>query len=394
MINKNSLAKIYPKVMLGQVVEFLDNIRQPVKENLRIPGPYPYYGANGQMGTINNYIFDEELILLAEDGGHFGNPNKPIAFKVHGKCWVNNHAHVLRPKRGIDIDFLKWHLQHYDVSSFITGSTRPKLNKVRALNILLILPPLSTQKGIAKILDLADGLRRKRRQAVEMLDELLRATFLDMFGDPATNPMKFNVKLLKNVLKNNPQNGIYVPKELYVEKEGVEMVHMADAFYGIVNRGKLRRVNISKKDIVKYMVKSDDVLIARRSLNYAGAAKPCRIPYSNEPLVFESSLIRLSLNKEMILPIYLYYYFSNERARNTYILKYITSSTISGINQNGLKSIKIIIPPIELQKRFSNIVEQTEALKERMQSSLVKMDNLFHSLMQRAFKGELKLNED
>ena len=79
--------------------EILDSQRKPVTESERIPGMYPYYGANGMQGTINQYIFDDKLVLVAEDGGHFGSKTKPIAYLVNGKCWVNNHAHVLRAKK-------------------------------------------------------------------------------------------------------------------------------------------------------------------------------------------------------------------------------------------------------------------------------------------------------
>lgn len=83
---------------LDKVVDFLDNQRKPVTASERMAGPYPYFGANGLQGTIDDYIFDESLVLLAEDG-HFGIPGRSIAYAVSGKCWVNNHAHVLRPKR-------------------------------------------------------------------------------------------------------------------------------------------------------------------------------------------------------------------------------------------------------------------------------------------------------
>ena len=108
---------------LGEVVEFLDNLRVPVKESERAQrkGLYPYDGANGQVGWIDGYIFDEPLVLLAEDGGNFGSKEKPITYKITGKSWVNNHAHVLRPRNGCDIDYLHRALSFYDVSQYLTG---------------------------------------------------------------------------------------------------------------------------------------------------------------------------------------------------------------------------------------------------------------------------------
>ena len=79
--------------------DILDSQRIPITAKDRIKGIYPYYGANGVQDYIDNYIFDDELVLLAEDGGNFGSKKRPIAYRVSGKCWVNNHAHVLKPKK-------------------------------------------------------------------------------------------------------------------------------------------------------------------------------------------------------------------------------------------------------------------------------------------------------
>jgi type I restriction enzyme, S subunit len=116
----------WPVKPLGEVAEFLDNLRVPVKdsERARRQGPYPYYGANGQVGCIDEYIFDEPLVLLAEDGGNFGSKEKSIAYRINGKTWVNNHAHVLRPRQGCDIGFLHRILSFYNVDKVVTGTTR------------------------------------------------------------------------------------------------------------------------------------------------------------------------------------------------------------------------------------------------------------------------------
>jgi type I restriction enzyme, S subunit len=98
MITREQVIGVYPVKPLGEVVCFLDSKRKPVKESERRLGPYPYYGANGQQGTIDDYLFDEPLVLLAEDGGFFDQPDRGIAYRISGKTWVNNHAHVLRPK--------------------------------------------------------------------------------------------------------------------------------------------------------------------------------------------------------------------------------------------------------------------------------------------------------
>jgi type I restriction enzyme S subunit len=127
-------------VLLGEVVDFLDSQRKPITDKDRVPGPYPYYGANGKQDSVAEFIVDEPLVLLAKDGGHFGNLDRTIAYQVDGKFWVNNHAHVLRPTTRIDIRYLCRHLERYDVMPFVTGTTRGKLTKGAASRIPILLP--------------------------------------------------------------------------------------------------------------------------------------------------------------------------------------------------------------------------------------------------------------
>jgi type I restriction enzyme S subunit len=162
MITRETVGGTFPVRPLGEVVEFLDSKRRPVKEADRKPGPFPYYGANGQQGTIDAYIFDEPLVLLAEDGGFFDAPERGIAYRISGRTWVNNHAHVLRPRAGLDIAFLCRVLENYEVTPFISGTTRSKLTKGQAEKIEIPLPPLDEQRRIAAVLDQADELRQRR----------------------------------------------------------------------------------------------------------------------------------------------------------------------------------------------------------------------------------------
>jgi len=172
-------------VRLGEVCEFLDGMRIPVNDaerQKRILGKeqselYPYYGANGQIGWIDGYLFDEELVLLAEDGGFFGSSEKPIAYRVSGKCWVNNHAHVLRAKRGIvDVDWLYFSLAiRPDVIQFVSGTTRPKLNQKQAILIPIPLPPLREQHRIATYLKEKMAYVEKLKVSIEKQLEAINA---------------------------------------------------------------------------------------------------------------------------------------------------------------------------------------------------------------------------
>lgn len=188
-------------VTLGDVCDFLDSRRVPVnnaERERRIAGKpkadlYPYYGANGQVGWIDDYIFEEPLILLAEDGGPFGSTDKAIAYPVQGRCWVNNHAHVLRPRQGVDFDFCALTLSiRPDVGALVTGSTRPKLNQETAAKILIPLPPLAIQRHIAEQLKAqlaeVDRVRTALHAQVEAAKVLPAASLRAVFGDAAHEP--------------------------------------------------------------------------------------------------------------------------------------------------------------------------------------------------------------
>jgi type I restriction enzyme S subunit len=149
----------WEEVRLGDVAECLDNKRIPLNsaEREKMKGDIPYYGANGIVDYINDYIFDEKLILLAEDGGNFDEfSTKPIAIRVKGKSWVNNHAHILRPLN-IDYDYLFYELVHKDIRKYINGTTRSKLTRGEMIKILILAPKnIKEQKAIAQILSTAD----------------------------------------------------------------------------------------------------------------------------------------------------------------------------------------------------------------------------------------------
>ena len=157
----------FPMVNLGDVVEVLDNLRKPVKKGDRKEGIYPYYGATGILDYVDEYIFNERLVLVGEDGAKWGSGEK-TAFIAEGQYWVNNHAHVLRPVKGKIKDvYLVEILNQLDLMSYITGITVPKLNQARLKEIKIPLPPLSIQQEIVAELDSYQKIIDGARQVVE-----------------------------------------------------------------------------------------------------------------------------------------------------------------------------------------------------------------------------------
>jgi type I restriction enzyme, S subunit len=297
------------------------------------------------------------------------------------------------PGPELDRTYLLFYLRQDSMVGYATarssGANLPRLSPNQLSDFEIPLPPLAEQKRIAAILDAADALRAKRRQTLAELDTLLQSTFLDMFGDPVTNPKGWEVVPLINLLEERSINGAYYSKEAYSTNGGTRMVHMADAFYGTVDVADVQRVSVPETDIEKYGLRSTDILVSRRSLNYEGSAKPCLIPDSNEPLIFESSLIRVRPDRARIVHLYLYHYLQNGRARSKFVFPLVTRSTISGINQANLMKVKVVTPPLSLQHCFSTIVNSVEQQKTRLRAHLAELDTLFASLQSRAFTGEL-----
>ena len=171
----------WQEIQLSKVVDFLDDRRIPIKESERIQGKYPYYGASGVIDHVADYIFDGEYILLGEDGANIIERSTPLAFRVSGKCWINNHAHVLSPKDGYHIDYLTNYLESLSYAKYNSGTAQPKLNQDTCQKIPVVCGSYTEQVKIADILSAQDTimelkeklLAEKQRQKKYLMQQLL-----------------------------------------------------------------------------------------------------------------------------------------------------------------------------------------------------------------------------
>ena len=381
MISRNSITGAFPIKRLGEVVEFLDSKRRPVTESVRRAGPFPYYGANGIQGTIDEFIFDEPLVLLAEDGGHFGEPDRGIAYRISGKTWVNNHAHVLRPSSAIELAYLCRVLENYDVIPFVTGTTRGKLTKAGASEIVIPLPPLAVQRRIAEVLDRAEALRAKRRAALAQLDSLTQSLFLDLFGDPVANRKSFPVSRMGDVC--DVRDGTHdSPK--YVSEGG----------YPLVTSKNLSRGYMDLSD-VNLISEADYVQINKRSKVDRGDIIMPMIGTIGSPVLVEDEP-RFAIKNVALIKF-------TEASPSPILVRHLLSCSyfdhiVGQKNRGGtqkfvslgdLRSFPLPLPPIPLQREFARRVTAVEALKTAQRASLAELDALFATLQQRAFRGEL-----
>jgi len=162
---------------LADVVDFLDGRRRPIKDSNRakMRGSIPYYGASGVVDYVNDYIFEEDLILLGEDGENILSRRTRLAFKISGKAWVNNHAHVLRPRTGMVLDYLVEFLESRDYEQYNTGTAQPKLNKLVCSGIAVLCPPVPEQRAIAAALSDVDVLIASLDRLIAKKRDLKRA---------------------------------------------------------------------------------------------------------------------------------------------------------------------------------------------------------------------------
>ena len=374
MISRNSINSAFPIKRLGEVVEFLDSKRCPVTESDRRAGPYPYYGANGIQGTIDDFIFDEPLVLLAEDGGHFGEPDRGIAYRISGKTWVNNHAHVLRPTSAIDLAYLCRVLENYDVTPFVTGTTRGKLTKAGASEIVIPLPPLAEQRRIAEVLDRAEALRAKRRAALAQLDSLTQSLFLDLFGDPRPNERLWPLRCLKELGK--------------VKTGGTPPSAKPGMFGGpipFITPGDLESDQPVKRTVTEAGAVEAETIRAGATLVCCIGATIGKMGKAAQHSTFNQQINAV----EWANGVDDDYGLSVLRFFKPQIVTWGASTTLPILKKSSFEKIEIPVPPLPLQREFARRVTAVEKLKTAQRASLAELDALFATLQHRAFQADL-----
>ena len=179
----NGESNVWPQRLPSELTENFDAVRVPVKEADRRSGPYPYYGASGVVDHVDQYLFDGEYLLVAEDGENLRTRKTPISFLARGRFWVNNHAHILRGNENADTRYLLYALSVLDIGGYLTGSTMPKLTQRNLSRVAVPTPPSRQQRAIAHILGTLDDKIELNRRMNETLEAMARALFKSWFVD-------------------------------------------------------------------------------------------------------------------------------------------------------------------------------------------------------------------
>ena len=361
------MSVVYKK--LEDVCEILDSRRVPITAKDRKAGAYPYYGANGLQDYVADYIFDDELVLLAEDGGNFGSKERPIAYRVSGKCWVNNHAHVLKAKPNMHVDYLCYALMFYDTEGLVNGATRQKLTQAAMRQMVIPYRDMTEQLQIIEKISQIVRSIEKRKEELQLLDQLVKSRFIELFGDPERNPKKWPVVSITEIIRGKVSNGFFAKRDAYRNDGNVQVLGVAN----IVNRmysniEGLPRTNATQAEKEKYRVEYGDMLFCRSSLVAEGIGKASIVPQDTpQNVLFECHVIRLPLDLQKCVPEFVQVLSTTPYFRKQIIAQSKTA-TMTTIGQDGILKAAIILPPVELQQEFLHFVEQTD--KSKYYSSL------------------------
>lgn len=272
------------------------------------------------------------------------------------------------------------------INEYVTGTTRQRISRGNFSKLKVSVPPLPEQRRIAAILDKADELRQKRQQAIEKLDQLLQATFIDMFGDPVSNPKGFAISKLSeqvNLIQIGPF-GTQLHQEDYIEN-GIPLINPSHIKNGkIIPNYKLTVGKTKYKELAQYHLQINDVLLGRR-----GEMGRCAVVTKKEVgwLCGTGSLfLRPKINK--INPFFLELLLSSDSIKR-YLENVSQGQTMANLNKIIVGSIPLIIPSIELQNKFFLISEKIDKMKNELENAKNQINNLFESLQNKAFSGTL-----
>lgn len=289
---------------LGEVCEILDSKRQPIAKGKRIPGKYPYYGANGVQDYVDNYIFDGVFLLVGEDGSVINKDNSPVLNWAVGKIWVNNHAHILAEKYCCNLRYLYFILQVTNVSKIVRGMP-PKINQENLINIEIPLPPLEVQNEIVRILnaftahtaELQAELQARKEQYEYYRNKLL--TFDE--NDERVKWMTLGEVSVNVCSGGTPSTSNKKYYQGHIPWLRTQEVDWKDVFYTKIKISEDAIKNSSAK-----IIPPNCVIVAMYG---ATAGKTC---INKIPLTTNQACCNLEINKDIALYKYVYYWLYKE----------------------------------------------------------------------------------
>ena len=288
-------------------------------------------------------------------------------------------------------EYLSFFLQSETFRTWTRQSSGANIKNIRKSELESFLVPVpnpDAQRRIVDLLSRAEGIVRLRREAKAKAQQIIPALFLDMFGDPATNPKGWPLTTLAEIVKDGPSNGLYKHKSAY--GTGTPILRI-DGFYDGVVRdlASLPRVRIEDNEAKRFALKADDIVINRvNSPDYLG--KSAIIPALDEKTVFESNMMRLSVDCDQALPRFVVALLQTTAARRHFLSRAKHAINQSSINQQDVKSLPVFLPPVRYQVEFKRRAEMTESIGYQQAVAHSKAEAALKALLARAFSDSAR----
>ncbi|XVX20558.1 restriction endonuclease subunit S [Actinomycetota bacterium] len=374
---------------LAEVVDILDARRIPVKatDRVNLGGDVPYYGATGQAGTIDRAIFNEPLVLLGEDGAPFFDASKSKAYLVEGPAWVNNHAHVLRPRPGLDRRFLKYFLDVFDYRGFANGTTRLKLTQAAMRSIPVPIADSVEQGRIVEILEdhlsRLDAAHHGLRQASQRAENLHESAIRSLIPDDCPS------RPLRGFLETPLTNGRSVRS-----RDGGFPVLRLTALKGAgVDLSERKAGDWSRAEASRFLVQRGDYLIARGNGSLRLVGRGSLVRAQPDEVAFPDTAIRARPRAETMLPEFLDMVWNSRRTRLQIEGVARTSAGIYKVNQSQLEGIELPLIPLEDQQRFVASIGAIDDHRRRLIAAISLAErrhtSLRRAVLAAAFEGKL-----
>ena len=333
-------------------------------------------------------------IVVAASSGSISVVGKTAQARMGFDGGFGAFCKVLRPGPNVDPHYFGHYFKTSSyrriVSKLASGANINNLKKEHLDNLLVPLPPLAEQKRIGGILDAADALRAKRREALAQLDTLLQSTFLDMFGDPVTNPMGWKREHLPNLvskrkhsLKRGPFGGA-LKKEIFVP-EGFKVYEQRNVIYNDFNAGSYFVKKSDYERLNAFKVLPNDLLISCSGTIGRIAA----VSVDAAPGIMNQALLKITLDEFRMLNRFFLGLWRSQPFEQQVLGMTHGTGMKNMKSMNELKGIEFLVPPLGFQHRFAAIVESVEQQKASQRTHLAELDTLFASLQSRAFRGDL-----
>ena len=376
--------------MTFQVLPFLDVFKDASGGNIRTPqtefleeGEIPVVDQGQRL--VAGFVNDRSRVCKVKPPVIvFGDHTKAIKYVDFEFAMGADGTKVLEPKVQCDTKYLYYALAAMEVPAAGYSRHYKFLKETK-----VPFPPLTEQERIAGILDAADALRAKRREALAQLDTFLQSTFLDMFGDPARSGWTMlTVEAVASSQSGAIRTGPFGSQLLHSEfvDEGIRALGIDNAVANEFREGEPRFITAQKyEQLRRYTVRPRDVLIT-----IMGTCGRCAVvPHGICTAINTKHLCCITLDRGRCLPEFMHAYFLQHPIARRYLERSAKGAIMSGLNMRIIKALPIPAAPLDLQHRFAAIVESIEQQKTSQRAHLAELDTLFASLQSRAFRGDL-----